>query len=35
MSDFREMIHVGWGQVNTLERTLAELAAFPAVLVQA
>jgi ureidoacrylate peracid hydrolase len=29
-----EMIRVGWGQVNTLERTLTELAAFPAVLVQ-
>ena len=27
-----EMMRVGWGQVNTLERTLAELAAFPAVL---
>jgi ureidoacrylate peracid hydrolase len=27
-----EMIRVGWGQVNTLEQTLAELAAFPAVL---
>ena len=25
-----EMIRVGWGQVNTLEQTLAELAAFPA-----
>ena len=25
-----EMISVGWGQVNTLERTLAELSAFPA-----
>jgi ureidoacrylate peracid hydrolase len=25
-----EMIRVGWGQVNTLERTLAELATFPA-----
>jgi len=24
-----EMIRVGWGQVNTLDRTLAELAAFP------
>lgn len=24
-----EMIRVGWGQVNTLEQTLAELAAFP------
>ena len=27
-----EMMSVGWGQVNALERTLAELAAFPAVL---
>ena len=27
-----EMMRVGWGQVNTLEQTLAELAAFPAVL---
>jgi nicotinamidase-related amidase len=26
-----EMIRVGWGQVNTLEETLGELAAFPAV----
>jgi ureidoacrylate peracid hydrolase len=26
-----EMIQVGWGQVNTLEQTLAELRAFPAV----
>jgi nicotinamidase-related amidase len=26
-----EMISVGWGQVNTLEHTLAELAAFPTV----
>jgi nicotinamidase-related amidase len=26
-----EMITVGWGQVNSLERTLAELQAFPAV----
>lgn len=26
-----EMISVGWGQVNTLERTLAELSSFPAV----
>ena len=26
-----EMIGVGWGQVNTLEQTLAELATFPAV----
>jgi hypothetical protein len=25
-----EMIAVGWGQVNTLEQTLAELRAFPA-----
>ena len=25
-----EMIRVGWGQVNTLDETLAELAAFPA-----
>jgi hypothetical protein len=24
------MIRVGWGQVNTLEQTLAELRAFPA-----
>jgi len=23
------MIQVGWGQVNTLEQTLAELSAFP------
>jgi nicotinamidase-related amidase len=30
-----EMMRVGWGQVNTLERTLAELAAFPAVLAEA
>jgi nicotinamidase-related amidase len=30
-----EMIRVGWGQVNTLERTLVELAAFPAVLAEA
>jgi nicotinamidase-related amidase len=30
-----EMMRVGWGQVNTLGRTLAELAAFPAVLAQA
>ena len=29
-----EMIRVGWGQVNTLEQTLAELATFPAVLAQ-
>lgn len=27
-----EMISVGWGQVNTLEETLAELRSFPAVL---
>ena len=27
-----EMISVGWGQVNTLDETLAELRAFPAVL---
>ena len=27
-----EMIRVGWGQVNSLERTLSELAAFPAAL---
>jgi nicotinamidase-related amidase len=26
-----EMISVGWGQVNTLEQTLSELRAFPAV----
>jgi nicotinamidase-related amidase len=26
-----EMISVGWGQVNSLERTLGELGAFPAV----
>jgi nicotinamidase-related amidase len=25
-----EMIEVGWGQVNSLEQTLAELSAFPA-----
>jgi hypothetical protein len=25
-----EMMRRGWGQVNTLEETLAELAAFPA-----
>jgi ureidoacrylate peracid hydrolase len=30
-----EMMRVGWGQVNTLERTLGELAAFPAVMAQA
>jgi ureidoacrylate peracid hydrolase len=30
-----EMIRVGWGQVNTLEQTLAELAAFPSVLAEA
>ena len=30
-----EMISVGWGQVNALERTLAELAAFPTVLAEA
>jgi ureidoacrylate peracid hydrolase len=30
-----EMIRVGWGQVNTLERTLVELSAFPAVLAEA
>ena len=24
-----EMIRVGWGQVNTLEQTLAELRRFP------
>jgi nicotinamidase-related amidase len=29
-----EMIRVGWGQVNTLERTLTELAAFPAALAE-
>jgi hypothetical protein len=29
------MIRVGWGQVNTLEQTLAELAAFPSVLAEA
>jgi ureidoacrylate peracid hydrolase len=29
-----EMMRVGWGQVNTLEQTLGELAAFPAVLAQ-
>jgi nicotinamidase-related amidase len=29
-----EMMRVGWGQVNTLEATLAELAGFPAVLAQ-
>src|SRR5712691_3190602 len=29
-----EMIRVGWGQVNTLGQTLAELAAFPTVLAQ-
>lgn len=27
-----EMMRVGWGQVNTLEQTLAELRTFPAVL---
>lgn len=27
-----EMMRVGWGQVNTLEQTLAELAAFPPLL---
>jgi ureidoacrylate peracid hydrolase len=30
-----EMISVGWGQVNTLEQTLAELATFPAVMATA
>ena len=30
-----EMIRVGWGQVNTLEQALAELAAFPSVLAEA
>jgi len=30
-----EMIRVGWGQVSTLEQTLAELAAFPSVLAEA
>jgi ureidoacrylate peracid hydrolase len=30
-----EMMRVGWGQVNTLEQTLAELAAFPSVLAEA
>lgn len=30
-----EMISVGWGQVNTLERTLGELATFPAVMTAA
>ena len=30
-----EMISVGWGQVNSLEETLAELRAFPAVLATA
>jgi ureidoacrylate peracid hydrolase len=29
-----EMIRVGWGQVNTLEQTLAQLRAFPAVLAE-
>jgi nicotinamidase-related amidase len=28
-----EMIRLGWGQVNTLEETLGELAAFPPALV--
>jgi len=30
-----EMISVGWGQVNTLDQTLAELASFPAVMATA
>jgi ureidoacrylate peracid hydrolase len=30
-----EMMAVGWGQVNSLEQTLAELAAFPSVLARA
>ncbi len=30
-----EMIGVGWGQVNTLEETLAELRTFPAVMATA
>ena len=30
-----EMMRVGWGQVNALERTLAELAAFPSILAEA
>ncbi len=30
-----EMMRVGWGQVNTLERTLGELAAFPVALAEA
>jgi nicotinamidase-related amidase len=30
-----EMISVGWGQVNTLDQTLAELRAFPAVVAHA
>ena len=30
-----EMISVGWGQVNTLEETLAELRTFPAVMATA
>ena len=30
-----EMISVGWGQVNTLEETLRELSAFPAVMAAA
>jgi ureidoacrylate peracid hydrolase len=30
-----EMISVGWGQVNTLEQTLAELSTFPAVMAAA
>lgn len=30
-----EMISVGWGQVNTLEQTLAELSTFPAVMATA
>ena len=30
-----EMISVGWGQVNTLEQTLAELRAFPAAVAHA
>jgi hypothetical protein len=29
------MISVGWGQVNTLEETLAELRTFPAVMATA
>ena len=35
ISHMRRVIRVGWGQVNTLERALAELAAFPVALAEA